>query len=535
MSSENLPSNTSPEEEEASLSRYPLDLEHAQAMRNSMQSKPKERRRQHTGFDHNMNTQEFSSRDIDLSLNGLEQAHALFEKGDQENLTRRALKLSELSLEILIRFLKSDPSILPKINREVLASRISVALTEAEDMKRKLKELSSSSSSSNPTTTASSKTATSPSQGVVQSTIQALSSILSNVNFNRSEQTQTTGQSTASPPMKKESSRILPNQQSIQQTVRSPSSSPAKKIDSNDPLVKAVKNDLYVDPSQLQNISWDDIAGLELPKQSLQEAAILPLVRPDLFTGLRKPQNILLYGPPGTGKTMLVKAVAKESECLLFNCTSSSLTSKWLGEGEKLVRALFQVARAAAPSIIFIDEIDALLSARKSEGEHEATRRFKTEFMTQMDGVVQGDAPSDGKHVLVISCTNCPWDVDSAVLRRFPRRIYIPLPDKETRKALLKNLLKKAGKHDIHSSDRKVIVRRTEGFSCADMKAIAAEASFSPLRALGGPRQIKEVQEKDIRPISLQDFEQAIDQSTKSVTDDLLQKYERWKVQQQAK
>lgn len=186
-----------------------------------------------------------------------------------------------------------------------------------------------------------------------------------------------------------------------------------------DPLVDIIKTELYVDHSQLESTSWDDIAGLETAKQSLQETAILPLIRPDLFIGLRKPQHILLYGPPGTGKTMLVKAVAKESESLLFVCTASSLTSKWHGESEKLLRTLFQVARAAAPSIIFLDEVDALLSSRKSgDGEHEASRRFKTEFMTQVDGIVNGvtrdDDDDDVKnHLLLIACTNCPWDVDA--------------------------------------------------------------------------------------------------------------------------
>ena len=123
--------------------------------------------------------------------------------------------------------------------------------------------------------------------------------------------------------------------------------------------------------------------------------------------------SLILLSIQGTGKTLLVKAVAHESSCVLFVCTASALTSKWHGEGEKLLKTLFQVARAAAPSIIFVDEMDALLSSRKSEGEHEASRRFKTEFMTNLDGIVKNGGGGDGndkngKHLLVIAATNCP-------------------------------------------------------------------------------------------------------------------------------
>ena len=301
-------------------------------------------------------------------------------------------------------------------------------------------------------------------------------------------------------------------------------------------MVKIVKSDLYVEQSQLQDISWNDIAGLEAAKQSLQENAILPMMRPDLFTGLRNPRNILLYGPPGTGKTMLVKAVAKESQCLLFVCTASALTSKWHGEGEKLLRTLFQVARAAAPSIIFIDEMDALLSSRKSEGEHEASRRFKTEFMTQVDGITQdgGATNADGKHLLLVACTNCPWDIDAAVMRRFPRRIYIPLPDYKARKALLKKLLAKAGKHSLSTADIKLINKRLMGFSGSDIGSIASEASFGPIRSLGSIDAIRGAATDEIRPISSDDFEKAISLSTKSVTKKQIKKYEEWTKEQTA-
>lgn len=147
----------------------------------------------------------------------------------------------------------------------------------------------------------------------------------------------------------------------------------------------------------------------------------------------------------------------------------------------------FPVAADASPAMIFFDEIDALLSARKGDGsEHEASRRFKTEFMIQMDGVISGNSNEDSdvsRRVLILGCSNCPWDIDDAVMRRFQRRIYVPLPDVDARGFLLNKLLsKEADTHSLSKKHIESIVDRMEGFSCSDITAIAQEASFGPLR-----------------------------------------------------
>lgn len=173
-------------------------------------------------------------------------------------------------------------------------------------------------------------------------------------------------------------------------------------------------------------ICWDDIAGLEFAKTIIKEVVVWPLLRPDIFTGLRRPpKGILLFGPPGTGKTLIGKCIASQSGSTFFSISASSLTSKWIGDGEKMVRALFAVARCHQPAVIFIDEIDSLLSQR-SETEHESSRRIKTEFLVQLDGA----ATEDEDRILVIGATNRPQELDEAARRRFVKRLYIPLPEK---------------------------------------------------------------------------------------------------------
>lgn len=222
--------------------------------------------------------------------------------------------------------------------------------------------------------------------------------------------------------------------------------------------------------------TWDDIAGLAEAKRTLQEAVVLPYLRPDLYRGLRSPaRGVLLYGPPGTGKTLLARAVASESGLSFFSVSASTLTSKWLGEGEKLVRGLFEAAQLREPAAIFLDELDALLSKR-GDAEHEASRRLKTEFLVRLDGIA-----TDAGRVLVFGATNRPWDIDDAVLRRLPRRIHIPLPDPPARRAMLDKLLDgpKGVPHALRSVDKDRIVAATDNFSMSDLRALAEEAALA--------------------------------------------------------
>ncbi|XP_059610205.1 katanin p60 ATPase-containing subunit A-like 1 [Phlebotomus argentipes] len=276
------------------------------------------------------------------------------------------------------------------------------------------------------------------------------------------------------------------------------------------------------------NIRWDDIADLVEAKRLLEEAVVLPMWMPDYFKGIRRPwKGVLMVGPPGTGKTMLAKAVATECGTTFFNVSSSTLTSKYRGESEKLVRLLFEMARFYAPSTIFIDEIDSLCSRRGSESEHEASRRVKSELLVQMDGISSDEAT---KVVMVLAATNFPWDIDEALRRRLEKRIYIPLPNDDGREALLKINLREVQLDP--SVDLKSIARKLQGYSGADITNVCRDASMMSMRRkIAGlkPEQIKLLAKEEVDlPVSTKDFIEAISKCNKSVSKHDLEKYEQW-------
>ncbi|XP_050370797.1 uncharacterized protein LOC126788826 isoform X2 [Argentina anserina] len=258
------------------------------------------------------------------------------------------------------------------------------------------------------------------------------------------------------------------------------------------------------------DVKWETIKGLENAKRLLKEAVVMPIKYPKYFTGLLSPwKGILLFGPPGTGKTMLAKAVATECKTTFFNISASSVVSKWRGDSEKLVKVLFELARHHAPSTIFIDEIDAIISQRgEGRSEHEASRRLKTELLIQMDGLMKTN-----ELVFVLAATNLPWELDAAMLRRLEKRILVPLPEPEARRAMFEELLPVEPGEEGLPYD--LLVDKTEGYSGSDIRLVCKEAAMQPLRRLMTLLEDKEevVPEEElpkVGPIKHDDIETAL-------------------------
>jgi vacuolar protein-sorting-associated protein 4 len=243
----------------------------------------------------------------------------------------------------------------------------------------------------------------------------------------------------------------------------------------NDKLRTSLSNSIITD---ITDIKWEDVVGLEAAKNALEEAILLPIKFPQLFTGKRKPwKGILLYGPPGTGKSYIAKAIANKVKCTFFSISSSDIMSKWQGESEKIVKTLFQMAREKKPSIIFIDEIDSLCGSR-SDNDNESSRRVKTEFLVQMDGAGEN---CDG--VLVLAATNIPWIIDLAVRRRFEKRIFITLPDESAREKMFKIHMGDT-KCTVTNKDWAALALKTSGYSGSDISILVKNALMEPIRVI---------------------------------------------------
>jgi SpoVK/Ycf46/Vps4 family AAA+-type ATPase len=255
-------------------------------------------------------------------------------------------------------------------------------------------------------------------------------------------------------------------------------------------------------------VKFEDIGALEDVKKALNELVILPMRRPELFARgnlLRPCKGILLFGPPGTGKTLLAKALATEAGANFISITGSTLTSKWFGDAEKLTKALFSFATKLAPVIIFVDEIDSLLGARGGSSEHEATRRMRNEFMAAWDGL----RSKDSQRILILGATNRPFDLDDAVIRRLPRRIYVDLPDAENRLKILKIFLTPENLESDFQFEK--LAKETEGYSGSDLKNLCIAAAYRPVQELLQEEQkgARAEASPGLRSLSLDDFIQS--------------------------
>jgi transitional endoplasmic reticulum ATPase len=264
---------------------------------------------------------------------------------------------------------------------------------------------------------------------------------------------------------------------------------------------------------EVPRVRWEDVGGLENVKQELREAVEWPLKYPERFKkfGLRPPKGILLFGPPGTGKTLLAKAVATESGANFIAVRGPEIFSKWVGESEKMVREIFRKARMAAPAVIFIDEIDALATARGLGGDSLVSERVVAQLLAEMDGVKALE------NVVVIAATNRPDLVDPALLRpgRFDRIIYVPPPDFRARLEIL--LIHTKATPLAKDVDLEELARRTEGYSGADLELLVREATFLALR-----------EDINAKEVSMRHFEEALKKVRPSVTPDMLKFYETW-------
>ncbi len=280
------------------------------------------------------------------------------------------------------------------------------------------------------------------------------------------------------------------------------------------------------------NVTWDDIAGLDDVKKALMEAIYFSIARPEAPVKIEPPRRFLLYGPPGTGKTMLAMAASNMLKATFFNVSVDRVLSRYVGDSPRMISAIFRVAYRRAPSIIFFDEIETLV-AKRDLGKEAATGVVQT-FLTELDGFKSKQLD---KPVIVIAATNKPWILDEAILSRFEKRIYIPLPDKEARKQLFKLEIEKKG-FKLQGITYEELAQLTQGYSGRDIRNACKEAIMTMLRRanpniyeqITKAQNLQQLQQAKYRvePITKEEILQAIRKVKPATTPQQIQKYEQW-------
>jgi SpoVK/Ycf46/Vps4 family AAA+-type ATPase len=311
--------------------------------------------------------------------------------------------------------------------------------------------------------------------------------------------------------------RIQELQQDVEATTVQHATETSESKDS-----KNIKFDQWV-LTEKPDISWDDIAGLEKPKRAIEESIIFPVRRPDLFP-LGWPRGLLFFGPPGCGKTLLAAAIASEIKGVFFCADAASLMSKWLGESEKNVSQLFLKARECSengqPAIVFIDEIDSLMGVRGEEVGGEV--RVRNQFLKEMDGIID---KNKNYHVYLIGATNKPWVLDEPFIRRFQKRIYVPLPDVKARMDMFQIYMENL-KFD-NNVDTAELARMTEGYSGGDIRDMFQATQLKVVRSFfqhgkaSDPNAVPD-------PITMEDFQTILGNRRPSVSQNVLKRYYDW-------
>ncbi|NOX71601.1 MAG: ATP-binding protein [Candidatus Micrarchaeota archaeon] len=293
------------------------------------------------------------------------------------------------------------------------------------------------------------------------------------------------------------------------------------------PYTRATDDDAIDDMvvTEKSEITWDDIGGLDEIKVDIKESIMLPLVgnKPPYVESTK---NILLYGPPGTGKTLIAKACSNMLDAPFFEVKGSSLLSKYFGESEKIIDRLFKKASESQPSIIFIDEIDSIILSRKND-INEGTRRVIGQMLTEIDGF----GSDKNSKVIVIAATNRPWDLDDAILSRFQKKIYVPLPDEKSRARIFEINLRGA---DLDGITEEGLARRSDGYSGREIAAICREAIMHMVREMNPdfhtiePKMLEKYSIKE-RPLNAGDFDEAFLKVKKTADTETLKKYKEWK------